>query len=83
MTKPFSPVPVLDHVGGALSIAVMAGLTIASAATYAGNGAKPAAEIAQIVQLPPVVMTVKRATPVAQLPTVIVVAKRSAPATSA
>ncbi len=80
MTKTFNTAPVLDTVGGALSIAVMAGLTFASAATYAGNGDKPAAEI---VQLPPVVMTVKRATPVAQLPTVIVVAKRSAPATSA
>ena len=80
MSQTFNPVPVLDHVGGVLSIAVMAGLTFASAATYAGNSEKPAAEIAQ---LPPVVMTVKRATPVAQLPMVIVVAKRSASTTSA
>ena len=80
MTQTFNTVPYLDQVGGALSIAVMAGLTLASAATYAGGKDKPAAEI---VQLPPVVMTVKRATPVAQLPKVIVVAKRSASATSA
>lgn len=80
MTKTFSTVPVLDHVGGALSIAVMAGLTLASAATWATNGHTPTATV---VQLPPVVMTVKRATPVAQLPTVIVVAKRAAPTTSA
>ncbi len=80
MTHAFNASTVLDTVGGALSIAVMAGLTFASAATYAGSGDKPTADI---VQLPPVVMTVKRATPIAQLPTVIVVAKRSAPATSA
>jgi hypothetical protein len=63
-----------------VTIAVMAGLTFASAATYAGGNSKPAAEI---VQLPAVVVTVKRAAPIAQLPTVIVVAKRAAPSTSA
>ena len=80
MTQTFNTVPYLDQVGGALSIAVMAGLTLASAATYAVGSDRP---VATVVQLPAVVVTVKRATPVAQLPKVIVVAKRSAPATSA
>lgn len=80
MTKTFNIAPVLDHVGGALSLAVMAGLTLAGAAAYASGHDKPSA---QIVQLPPVVVTVKRAAPIAQLPTVIVVAKRSASDTSA
>ncbi|RVT88655.1 hypothetical protein [Inhella crocodyli] len=75
MSQTFSPVPVLDHVGGVLSIAVMAGLTFASAATWATHHP---ASAATVVQLPPVVMTVKRAAPVAQLPTVIVVAQRGA-----
>jgi hypothetical protein len=80
MTKTFNPAPVLDHIGGALSIAVMAGLTLASAATYAH---RPSATPAAVVQLPAVVVTVKRAAPVAQLPAVIVVAKRSVPSTTA
>ncbi len=80
MTKTFNTVPYLDQIGGALSIAVMAGLTLASAATYAAGDTKPAA---QVVQLPAVVVTVKRAAPIAQLPAVIVVAKRAAPSTSA
>ncbi len=80
MTKTFNINPVLDHVGGALSLAVMAGLTLAGAAAFASGNDKPSA---QVVQLPPVVVTVKRATPVAQLPAVIVVAKRSTPDTSA
>lgn len=80
MSRSFNPTPFLDSVGGALSIAVMAGLTFAGAATYAGTGRQPAAEI---VQLPPVVVTVQRAPTVAQLPPVIVIAQRSAPRTSA
>ena len=80
MNKTFNPAPVLDHVGGVLSIAVMAGLTLASAATWAH---RPSAPSATVVQLPAVVVTVKRAAPVAQLPAVIVIAKRSTPSTSA
>lgn len=80
MAKPFNPALVLDAVGGVLSIVVMAGLTLVGAATYAQGSQPPAAEIAQ---LPPVVMGVKRAAPVVQLPTVIVVGQHSTPSTSA
>jgi hypothetical protein len=84
MTTAFNTTPVLDTLGGALSLAVMAGLTFASAAIGAASPATPVpTQAAAMVTLPPVVMTVKRAPAVAQLPTVIVVAKRSAPATSA
>jgi hypothetical protein len=80
MTQAFNPTPVLDHVGGVLSLIVMAGLTLTSAATWAH---RPGVPVTQVVQLPPVVVTVKRAAPIAQLPTVIVVAKRSTTSTSA
>jgi hypothetical protein len=73
MTKTFNPAPILDRLGGALSLLVMAGLTVASVATASAqwgeakpSSALPAAvavvhEVVQdVVQLPAVVVTVKR-----------------------
>jgi len=79
MRKTFNPAPILDRVGGALSLAVMAGLTVASLATWSANfdeggatTALPAAVavvgdvvhevVHEVVQLPAVVVTVKRST---------------------
>lgn len=77
MRKTFNPAPILDRVGGALSLAVMAGLTLASLATWStqpdeggATTALPTAVavvgdvvhevVTDVVQLPAVVVTVKR-----------------------
>ncbi len=74
MRKTFNTTPVLDHLGGALSLLVMAGLTAASVAAWSARGdiaaqtaAVPAAvavvseAVTEVVQLPAVIVTVKRA----------------------
>jgi len=84
MSKTFNPSPVLDHLGGALSIVVMAGLTFASAAIGAASPRTPTPlQPAAVAQLPPVIVTVKRAPTLAQLPPVIVIAQRATSSTGA
>lgn len=74
MSKTFNTAPVLDQLGGALSLLVMAGLTAASIAAWSVRGdiaaqtaAVPAAvavvseAVTEVVQLPAVIVTVKRA----------------------
>ena len=72
MTR-FDTRPLLDTLSGALTLAAMAGLTFASAATLA----QPAPTAEPVLhQLPTVLISVKKAT-VHQLPAVFVTSKRS------
>ncbi len=71
----FNTRPVLDRVTDVLTLAVMAGLTVASAATYAFSPAhEPTAEP---VRLPTVVVVGKKAPPHEVLPTVVVTGRRA------
>ena len=75
MSKTFDARPVLDRVTDALTLVVMAGLTVASAAAYAfGPGLEAEAEPQR---LPLVVVTAKKAAEPVMLPQVVVTARRA------
>ena len=83
MTAKFNTRDALNTASDIMTFVVMAGLTVASAATFAFSPMSPArdgVEAAAPIVLPPVVVTAKKATEPVHLPLVVVTAKRSSAA---
>ena len=83
MTAKFNTREALNTASDVMTFVVMAGLTVASAATFAFSPMSPAkdlAEMAEPIHLPLVVVTAKKAAEPVRLPLVVVTAKRSSAA---
>lgn len=74
MTSNYAAPSLMDRASEALTFVVMAGLTVASAATFAFSPERSAAP--EVVKLPTVFVVGNKAE-VVKLPTVVVVGKRS------
>lgn len=81
MTAKFDTREVLNTASDVMTFVVMAGLTVASAATFAFAPMSPARDLqladAEPVRLPTIVVTAKRTAEPVRLPTVVVIGKRS------
>ena len=80
MTTKFNTRSPLSTASDVMTFVVMAGLTVASAATFAFSPLSPAREATATIVLPPVVVTAKKAAEPIRLPLVVVTAKRSSDA---
>ena len=82
MTAKFNTRDTLNTASEIMTFVVMAGLTLASAATFAFAPMSPARDVAEAepIRLPLVVVTAKKATEPVRLPLVVVTAKRSSDA---
>ena len=83
MTAKFNTREVLNTASDVMTFVVMAGLTVASAATFAFSPMSPARDVVEAaapITLPLVVVTAKKASEPVHLPLVVVTAKRSSAA---